>query len=145
MNGLIRMAALAAVLAAVAGCAVAPLDRAADTAAGRVKERVSVEPEWPPDTGETHAAPEIREPLTLPAALAIAFTRNPGIRRQYAALGIAHADLQDAARIANPTLSLAWLSPDNGGRDQTTQGISASFADLLLLPARRRQIGRAHV
>jgi cobalt-zinc-cadmium efflux system outer membrane protein len=137
MNALIRIAAFAAVLAA-AGCAVAPLDRAADAAAGRVKERVSVEPEWPPETGETYAAPEIREPLTLPAALAVAFTRNPGIRRQYAALGIAHADLQDAARIANPTLSLAWLSPDNGGRDQTTQGISASFADLLLLPARRR-------
>ena len=138
MNALIRIAALAAVLAAVAGCAVAPLDGAADAAAGRVKERVSVEPEWPPETGEPHAAPDIREPLTLPAALAVAFTRNPGIRKQYATLGIAHADLQDAARIANPTLSLAWLSPDNGGRDQTTQGISASFADLLLLPARRR-------
>jgi outer membrane protein TolC len=138
MNFLIRIAALAAMLGAAAGCAVAPLDRAADAAASRVKERVSVEPEWPPDTGETHAAAEIREPLTLSAALALAFTRNPGIRRQYATLGIAHADLQDAARIANPTLSLAWLRPSNGGRDQTTQGISASFADLLLLPARRR-------
>ncbi|HUO81788.1 MAG TPA: TolC family protein [Gammaproteobacteria bacterium] len=121
-----------------AGCAVAPLDRAADAAASRVNERVSVAPAWPPKAGETDAAPEIREALTLPAALAIAFTRNPDIRRQYARLGIAHAELQDAARIANPTLSLAWLSPSNGGREQTTQGISASFADLLLLPARRR-------
>jgi cobalt-zinc-cadmium efflux system outer membrane protein len=129
---------LAAVLAAVASCAVAPLDRAADAAASRVNERVSVAPAWPPEAGETDAIPGIREALTLPAALAIAFTRNPDIRRQYARLGIAHAELQDAARIANPTLSLAWLSPDNGGRDQTTQGISASFADLLLLPARRR-------
>ncbi len=138
MNFLIRMAALAAVPVVGAGCAVAPFDRAADAAADRVSERVTVAPEWPPQAGETNAVPEIREPLTLPAALAIAFTRNPDIRRQYARLGIAHADLQDAARIANPTLSLAWLSPNNGGRDQTTQGISASFADLLLLSARRR-------
>ncbi|MEX2150151.1 MAG: TolC family protein [Steroidobacteraceae bacterium] len=137
MNGLIRIGALAAVLGA-AGCAVAPLDRAADAAANRVNERVSVEPAWPPEAGETDVAPDIGEALTLPAALAIAFTRNPDIRRQYARLGIAHAELQDAARIANPSLSLAWLSPNNGGRDQTTQGISASFADLLLLSARRR-------
>ena len=42
-------------------------------------------------------APEIVEPLTLAGALALAFERNPDIRRQYAKLGIAHGDLQDAA------------------------------------------------
>lgn len=134
----IRVAASAAVLVMVAGCAVAPLDRAADAAGERVKARTGAEVDWRPDPDETDAAPEIREPLTLPAALALAFTRNPDIRRQYARLGFANADLQDAARIANPTLSLAWLNPGGGGRDQTTQGISVSFADLLLLPARRR-------
>lgn len=138
MERWIRVAALAAVLAGVAGCAVAPLDRAAESARERVAARVGSAPEWPPAADETAAAPEIREPLTLPAALALGFTRNPDIRRQYARLGLAHADLQDAARIANPTLSLAWLSPNRAGRDQTTRGISASFADLLLLPARRR-------
>ncbi len=139
MNGLLRIAGLAAALGVGAGCAVQPLDRSAETTAGRVNERVSVTPDWPPDAGQAGPAPEIREPLTLPAALAIAFTRNPNIRRHYARLGIAHGDLRDAARIANPTLSLAWLNPDNGGRDQTTQSISARFSDLLLLPARRRQ------
>lgn len=138
MGFVIRMAALAAALGVIAGCAVAPLDGAADATADRVGDRISVKPEWRPDTGAADAAPEIREPLTLPAALAIAFARNPQIRRQYARLGIAHADLMDAARISNPTLSFAWLNPSTGGRDQTTQGISASFADLLLLRARRR-------
>ena len=121
-----------------AGCAVTPLERAADIAAERVTKRVAVGPEWPPDAGKADAAPALVEPLTLPAALALAFTQNPGIRRQYARLGIAHADLLEAARIANPTLSLAWLQPNDGTRDQTTRGISASFTDLLLLPARRR-------
>ncbi len=138
MSAFKRIAAISAVISASAGCAVMPLDEAADAAAGRVLAITAVGPEWPPDAGDTTAAPEIRAPLTLPAALALAFTRNPGIRRQYARLGIAHADLQKAARIANPTLSLAWLHPNDGTRDQVTRGISASFADLLLLPSRRR-------
>ncbi len=138
MGSVIRLAALAVVLGFGAGCTVVPLDDAAKATADRIGERVSVKPEWPPDAGETESVPEIREPLTLPAALAIAFTRNPDIRRQYASLGIARADLMDAARISNPTLSLEWLSLNTGGRDQTSQGISTSFTDLLLLPARRR-------
>lgn len=138
MNFLIRIAALAAVLGAAGGCAVAPLQQAADGAATRVNERIAAKPAWPPVADAAEPMPDLREPLTLPAAIALAFTRNPDIRRQYARLGIAHADLQDAARIANPTLSLAWLIPSSGGRDQTTQGISVSFSDLLLLPARRR-------
>lgn len=138
MDRWIRVAASAALLITVTGCAVAPLDRAADAAGERIAARIGAGPEWQPGLDITVAAPEIREPLNLPVALALAFTRNPEIRRQYARLGLAHADLQDAARIANPTLSLAWLNPGGGGRDQTTRGISASFADLLLLPARRR-------
>ncbi len=138
MSSVIRMTALAAVLGAAAGCAVVPLDESAEGVANRVSERVSVSPEWPPAAGESEAAPAIPEPLTLPAALEIAFTRNPDIRRQYASLGIARADLMDAARISNPMLSLEWLNPNTGGRDQTSQGISTSFTDLLLLPARRR-------
>lgn len=138
MNALTRTAALSVLLGAGAGCAVTPLDQAADTAADQVSTRVVVRPDWPPPSGDELAAPEIRAPLTMPAALALAFTRNPDIRRQYARLGIGHADLQDAARIANPTLSLAWLNPGGGGGDQTTRGISASFTDLLLLRTRRR-------
>lgn len=138
MNALIRAVAMTAALGASTGCAVAPLDRAAGAAANRVMERAAVEPVWPPAASGANAAPELQEPLTLPAALALAFAQNPEIRRQYARLGIAHADLQEAARIANPTLSLAWLSPSGGGRDQTTRGIVASFSDLLLLPAKRR-------
>jgi len=138
MSRLIRVAALAASLAAVAGCSVAPLERAAEAIGERVVARVGSGPAWPPGADEIDAGPDLRERLTLPAALTLAFIRNPDIRRQYAKLGLAHADLQDAARVANPTLSLAWLSPGNGGRDQTTQGLSTSFADLLLLPARRR-------
>jgi len=132
-----RMAVLAAALVA-AGCAVTPMQDASDATIERLEARAGAKPAWPPEGETASAPPEIAEPLTLAAALALAFERNPDIRRQYAKLGIAHGDLQDAARIANPTLSLAWLDPEGGGTDQTTRGLSASFADLLLLPARRR-------
>lgn len=132
-----RTAALSVALG-MAGCAVAPIQDAADSTAERVGTRAAVAPEWPPKGEPGEAAPEFTQAVTLPVALATAFTYNPDVRRQYARLGIAHADLRDAARISNPKLSFAWLSPGGGGRDQTTQGISGSFADLLLLPARRR-------
>ncbi len=135
--GPMRMTVLAAALVA-AGCAVTPLQDATDATVERLETRAGAKLAWPPEAEAADDAPEIAEPLTLAAALALAFERNPDIRRQYAKLGIAHGDLQDAARIANPTLSLAWLDPEGGGRDKTTQGISASFTDLLLLPARRR-------
>ena len=79
----VRMAALAAALG-TAGCAVTPLEGAADSAREAVKERVSVAPDWPPQLPASVGTPEIREPLTLPAALVFAFTRNPDISRQYA-------------------------------------------------------------
>jgi cobalt-zinc-cadmium efflux system outer membrane protein len=132
-----RIAVLASALVA-AGCAVTPLQDATDATAEKLEARVGAKPAWPPTTEAAAEAPEFSEPLALADALALAFERNPDIRRQYAKLGIAHGDLQDAARIANPTLSLAWLDPEGGGTDQTTRGLSASFADLLLLPARRR-------
>lgn len=134
---LTRLVALAAVITA-AGCAVTPIQEATDATVERVEARAAVAPVWPPEDGATAAVPEFIEPLTLAQALTTAFERNPDIRRHYAELGIAHADLRDAARIANPTLSFAWLDPEGGGRDKTTRGITASFADLLLLPARRR-------
>jgi outer membrane protein TolC len=137
MMAMTRLVALAALLI-MGGCAVAPLQEATDGTVDRLHARAGVKLAWPPEAGAADDAPDFIEPLTLAAALATAFERNPDIRRQYAKLGIAHGDLKDAARIANPTLSLAWLDPEGGGRDKTTQGISASFTDLLLLPARRR-------
>ena len=135
--GPIRIAVLAATLVA-AGCAVTPMQDATDATVERLETRAGAKPAWPPTTEAAADAPDVSEPLTLASALVLAFERNPDIRREYARLGIAHGNLRDAARIANPTLSLAWLDPGGGGRDKTTQGISTSFADLLLLPARRR-------
>ena len=137
MSSLTRPAAIAAAIAILAGCAVTSVDEAASNASRRVTEHTTLAPAWPP-AADGAATPVPPEPLDLPAALAFAFEHNTDIRRQYARLGIAQADLQAAARISNPTLSLTWLDPAGGGRDKTTRGITATFTDLLLLPSRRR-------
>lgn len=135
MRALIRTAAVTA-LFVIAGCAVTPIEHAADSAAGSLAARKDVMPAWP--DGRAEVPSSSAGPLDLPGALTLAFTHNREIHRQYARLGIAHADLVQAARIANPRLSFAWLDPDGAGRERTTQGIVLGFSDLLLLPARRR-------
>ncbi len=136
MNLPIRIAALSVIAGVAAGCAVTPLEQSTAAAADRVRQNGPVAPAWPDAAAERPEPTVIAAPLTLDAALVLAFTHNPELRRQYARLGIAHADLRQAARIANPGLSFAWL--DGSGADRERQGITAAFGDLLLLPARRR-------
>jgi len=132
-----RVCGMAALAAAMAGCAVTPLQEAAKTTARRMEARGLVAPDWPPSDGARPAA-DVPPDLTMPQALTLAFARNPEIRAQYARLGIGQADLAEAARISNPELSFSWMDHGSDSRMDTTRGIVASFSDLLLLPSRRR-------
>lgn len=132
------LAATSAAAGILAGCTVTPLDETASDLATRIAEPAGATPAWPPADAEPEAGAMPAEPLDLEAALQLAFLRNPEIRRRYAQLGISHAELQAAARIANPRLSLSWLDSSGGGRDETSQSFFVTFSDLLLLPSRRR-------
>jgi len=132
------LAAIAAAAGVLTGCAVTPLDVSAAGVASRVATPAGAVPAWPSPDAEGVSTAASTEPLDLEAALKLAFVRNPEIRRQYARLGISYADLQAAARIANPRLSLSWLDPQGGGPNETSQSIFITFSDLLLLPSRRR-------
>jgi len=130
MRSLYRLAIVAA-LPLLGACAVTPLEQAA---AG-VARSAGAEPDW--NTTRAAAAPPERA-LDPESAVVLAFARNPEIRRQYALLGIAQSELEDAARIANPRLGLAWADPNAAGPERRTQSLTASFAELLLLPSQRR-------
>jgi cobalt-zinc-cadmium efflux system outer membrane protein len=132
MHFMPRLFVLAAA-ALLAACAVPSLERSAASSAELAAQAGAPAPSWT-DAGTPE--PDPAEPLTLEAALVTAFGHNPRVREAYARLGITQADLQAAARIANPSLSLAWL--DAGSLDKDRAGIVASFTDLLLLPSRRR-------
>lgn len=78
-------------------------------------------------------------PLTLEQAQQIALLRNPALRSHYARLGLSAADVFEAGRLQNPSLSLSWLLPmgaAEGGK--VGASLMSSFADLLLRHARQR-------
>ncbi len=133
---------------ALAGCAGIPADRGLDAVDRELAARelataptATVLEGFPPPPPGLFAAP-----LTVDDAQRIALAHNPTLLAQYAALGIAQADAYDAARLANPRFSLAWLDSTGGGA-QLTLGLAQNVADLLTLSPRRRiaegEVGRA--
>jgi len=78
-------------------------------------------------------------PLDLTAAIHMALSHNPELRGRYAELGFAAAEVYEAGRLSNPTLSLGYLFVGRGDLDnEKSVGLSQSFTGLILLPARRR-------
>lgn len=79
------------------------------------------------------------KPLTRDSALRIALINNPRLKTEYSRLGIAAAEVYDAGRLSNPTLSAARFSSNEAGAaDEVSFGLTQSFTDVLLLPARNR-------
>lgn len=76
------------------------------------------------------------EPLTAECAVRIAYLRSPKLQVEYARLGVSRAEVLEASRISNPTLAASALRGDHVR--ETSIGISQSFADLILLPSRKR-------
>ncbi len=79
------------------------------------------------------------KPLGVTDVVRIALVNNPGLRAQYAEMGIAAAEVYDAGRLSNPTLSASVLFAHGSGEgNETTFGLAQSFTDLLLIGARSR-------
>ena len=131
-----RPAAVAAALL-LAGCASLPRERGYAETGALLAARLGTAPD--PAAWSTPAPPEIpAEPITAERAIALAFVHSPRIRETYARLGLGRAELEEARRIANPGFGFARLSPRGGGSPRITRSLSFGFADLLLLPARKR-------
>lgn len=134
---------LTCVLLVAAGCAGIPADRGFDGVRQHLHTRGVPLPDAPSAeqaaTLQAQLDEWLSQPLNAEAAVRIALVRNPGLQNQYAALGIAQADLYDAARLANPTFSVSVLgssAPDD--RPEITLGLAQNFANLLLLRPRTR-------
>lgn len=120
----------------LAGCASVPTDRGAGSVAAVALERrgqavdlTAVDVERP----RLHDAA-----LTKADAVRLALTHNPELRKRYAELGIAAADVIQAGRLANPKLSASIMaSSASGTANQLTFGLVQNIADLLVLPSRR--------
>ena len=115
-----------------AGCAAIPANRGYGTVEALVAERGAHAPVI--NAGNDAARLDalvldtLSRPLRARDAVEIALLKNPTLRRGYAELGIAQAELYDAARLSNPTLSLAWLdSNESGAADFIGVGLSQDF------------------
>lgn len=91
------------------------------------------------DTAQTLIAELAGRPLTRTDAVRLSLVNNPRIRAEYARLGFAAAEVYDAGRLSNPTLSASILVPDVGGEaNQVGLGLAQNFTNLLLLSSRNR-------
>lgn len=137
----LRACAVAALALLVAGCAGIPADRGFSHSQALVSAhggpQVAV-PAATPATTDAAVALWLAEPLTLTTAQRIALTRNPQLLEQYARLGLAQADVYEAARISNPLVSFSWLDGSTGGT-QAALGLAQNVVDLLYLSPRRRR------
>ena len=133
---------LLAIVIALAGCAGIPADRGFATSAALIAKRGGPSVTVPDSDAESkrQTASWVSAPLTVESAQRVALTRNPKLILQYARLGLAQAEVYDAARISNPLFSLAWLDGSAGG-EQIGLGLAQNFADLLHLSTRKRRAG----
>jgi cobalt-zinc-cadmium efflux system outer membrane protein len=126
-----------AALALAAGCASLPPENGRPRVTALVAEH-GRDASAPADAGAL-VSELLAQPLSAEGAVRIALVSSPGLRSEYARLGIASADVYDAGRLANPTLAAALLDSNRSGAvSQRTFGIAQSFTSLILLSARSR-------
>lgn len=141
MNSMILRLPAVVLLGVLAGCVSVSRREGAVQVGQLVAERSQLTLAWPTGSDTAEAGQRITEllhqPLDADAAIVIASLRNPRLASAYAELGIAQAEVVAASRIGNPGLSASVL--DGDGAPSKMLGLSLPLADLLLLPARRKQ------
>ena len=130
-----RWLAAMAAMSLLAGCA--GVDTRADRAL--ISEEIAARggtalPETRPTA--TPAADEAAG-LTLPRAVELAMAHSPALAEEQAKLGLAQADLIEAARLPNPKFGYAYLDPHGSApHPQITASLGIDLVGLLTLPAR---------
>ena len=130
---------LACAALTLSGCATTSPDDAAAAVARMVQERTGAAPRL---AGADARALDLEvnallaEPVSMDVAVRIALLNHPGLQATYWEVGVAQADLAQAARLRNPSLGFSRLS--GGGEREIERSISFDLAGLLTLPLRQR-------
>ena len=140
-NVSVRRVFAAVALCATGGCATLPREQGLSDIHALVEQRSGALRWSGGGDSEARISAEVQgflaQPLTADGAVQVALLRNPRMQSEYARLGIAEADVYEASRIGNPTLSLTALH-HSGEPTKFDAGLSVGFAELLMLPARKR-------
>ena len=130
----------AAGLLALTGCASFSPDGGFDAVEGMTRARIGQAPTYvrtaaQADAARARVAALLRQPLTADAAVQVALLNNPELQADYAALGLAEADLVRAGRLANP--SLKWGRLGGEGSVEVERAVVFDLLGLLTLPLAR--------
>jgi outer membrane protein TolC len=137
------------VLASLSGCATVTPDGGFHDVAATTQARIGVNPQLARDAdGQGTLAPSLRDlpvfkdgaPLDMDTAVRIALVNHPGLQATYWNVGIAQADLAQAARPRNPSFDFKRLA--GGGALEIERGITFDLVGLLTTPLAARMEAR---
>jgi outer membrane protein, heavy metal efflux system len=128
----------------LAGCASTSAMPGFRQVAATVHARTGQELRWETDKESAEQVDRVvkdllAEPLTVSAAVRIALLRNPGLQATYEDLSLAQADVAQAGLLSNPVLSADITTAERDALDPNLiLGLTQSFLDLLLIPAKSK-------
>lgn len=126
------------ILLALASCAKVDHGaelRAADQAMHRA---TGVRTTWADLPELKELEPDPKGVITLDQAAELTLANNRSLRGDLEVIGQAKADFVQAGLLSNPILSVMTGLPEGGGRADVAFGLSKDFADLWLIPSRKR-------
>jgi cobalt-zinc-cadmium efflux system outer membrane protein len=94
------------------------------------------DPDEPVLTG-AEIATALADGLGLDEAARLALLNNRRLQAGFLGLGVARAEYVQAGLLANPSVSLAFLFPDAGGRVRWTADLVGDVADIWQIPSRQ--------
>jgi cobalt-zinc-cadmium efflux system outer membrane protein len=125
------------------GCASVNPRPAFEDVRTTVADRSRLQPEWSLTPSEVSAAEQavaslLTAPLTADAAVQVAFLNNPTLQATFEEIGISHAALAQAARIANPEISGFVRFPSEGSGRNTEFAFVQDVFDIFMQPLRKK-------
>ncbi len=131
-------------MAVAAGCAAvdprADFERARQEIRAATGEMEIHDPDEPVLSGDEIRA-ILADGLGLAEATRLALLNNRRLHAGFLAVGVARSDFVQAGLLENPSLSLAFLFPDIGGRVRWNADLLGSVADIWQIPRRRALAG----
>jgi outer membrane protein TolC len=140
-----RLTAACSLFALLAGCATVASDGGFGEVARVAEAHAGAAPRVAPDPARDPAAARelqdaihrlLAQPLDMQGAVRVALLANPGLQASYREVGIAQADLAQAARLPNPEFDIKRLGA--GGALEIERTLSFNLADLLTRPLAAR-------
>jgi outer membrane protein, heavy metal efflux system len=138
-----RGPAVALLALAASGCATADPQRAYVDVQRELRAASGADARWARTPAEGAAVEEtldrlLAEPLTAASAVTVALVASPSLQATFEELGVAQADLAQAARLPNPEASALVRFPHGGGGRNVELALVQDVFDLLARPLRKR-------